>query len=267
MTDTVRFRREQLLKILHQDAVVSIRELSQSLEVSQPTIRRDLNVLQEEGLVERIHGGARIRQPVAREMDKGELPFYVRHETAIAEKKAIARAALQFVEADHVIMLDASTTGLYLAKALPDDLSITVITHSAYLPIELANKPKIQTISTGGILHQGSLCYLGLESENTIRQFHAHRAFFGTKGLTIQEGCTDARLPEVHLKTVMVQKVHELIILADHRKLGNVALASFAPISRISVLVTDEKADSERVQAIRAQGVEVVLAPLATNNQ
>jgi DeoR/GlpR family transcriptional regulator of sugar metabolism len=266
MAESVRRRREELLDLLRTQELVSNRQLGDSLDISQSTLRRDLDALEEKGLVERIHGSARLAQRPDRAMDKRELWFYNRREIAVAEKKAIARAALDFLEPDDVIMIDASTSGLFFARAIPADLSLTIITHSAYLPVELADKSNIQLICTGGILHSRSMCYVGLEAENNLQHLHAHRAFFGVKGLTLREGCTDVSPLEVRLKASMAREAHELVLLADHSKLGNVALASFAPANRVSTLVTDELADPDLIQALKALDVQVIQAPLSTNS-
>ena len=259
-----RQRRRQLLGLLRQDTVLSVRHLSEQLGVSDLTIRRDLDALQAKGLVERLHGGAHLLQSAAREMDKHEISFYIRQGIASEEKRAISRAACRFLEQDQVVFLDASTTALCLVQILPEDLSLTIVTHSAYLPIELAGRTNLQVISTGGMFHPTSLCYLGSDAENRLRQFHAHRAFLGVKGLTPTEGCTDANRLEVQLKTQMVQQAREVIILADHNKLGNIGLSSFATLGEVSILITDEKADSKLIEAIRGLGVEVILAPPAS---
>jgi DeoR/GlpR family transcriptional regulator of sugar metabolism len=257
-----RHRRSQLLELLEQEQVLSIQRLSRQLDVSPLTIRRDLDVLQQEGIVERLHGGVRMLRPAVRSVDKSEVSFYVRRGVAVAEKQAIARVALSYLKPDEVIFLDASTTALYLIQLIPQDLSLTIVTHSVFLPIELAGHPNLQVISTGGVLHSRSLCYLGAEAENSVRQLSAHRALFGLKGLTLTEGCTDANLLEIRLKGLMAQRAQELIILADHTKLGNIALSPFAGLDQVHALITDEAADPAMVCAIRDRGVQVVLAPL-----
>ncbi len=258
-----RERRRQVLEFLRNDTVLSIRDLSKRLEVSAMTIRRDLNALQKQGVVERLHGGVHLLQSAAREMDKREVDFYIRQKIAVKEKQAIARAACRFLPKDQVIALDASTTCHYFVQAIPNDIPLTILTYSAHLPIELAGRHNLQTIGIGGILHPTSLCYLGTESENSLQQFFAHRAFLGAKGITVREGCTDANFLEVRLKSLLVQRVQELFILADHTKLGNIALSSFASLNQVHTLITDEHADPEIVQAFRDQGVEVVVAPLS----
>ena len=262
-------RQEEILKFVEEKQRAMVAEIAEHFSVSVATVRRDLETLQNEGLIERIHGGARrLKRPIARAMIKDELPFYARQKTAVAEKQAIARIAQQFVEPEYVIMLDSSTTGLYFAQAISPDLPLTIITHSAYLPVQLADRTNnIQIISTGGILQPKSLTYLGLEAENMIRHFHVHRAFFGAQGVAIYEGCTDSSIQEVQLKKMMAEKAHELIVLADHTKLGNISLSSFAPLSRINILITDAGADPEMVAAFQAEGIEVILAPLDSNHR
>ncbi len=264
MSESVNRRRQELLEFLEDQHAVSIRHMSEELGVSQSTLRRDLDAMEEEGLVERIHGSARLVQPGVRSMDKRELWFFSRQDSAVKEKQAIANAAVEMIEADDVIVMDSSTTALALAKALPDNLALTVITHSAYLPVELSHRPEIQVISTGGLLQPKSMCYVGLEAENAFQNLHAHRAFFGVKGLSLLEGCTDVSPLEVRLKSVMLNKIQELVILADHTKLGNIALASFASVNRISTLITDEGADPAILEDIRSQRVEVIVAPVTS---
>ena len=206
MQAPIRNRRTQLLGLLRQGSILSVHHLSEQLGVSELTIRRDLDALQSEGIVERLHGGVRLLHSAVREMDKREVSFYLRQGTDVEEKRAIARAALIFLEKDQVVFIDASTTCLYLVQAIPEDLPLTIVTYSAYLPIELAGQSKLQVISTGGIFHPTSLCYLGPEAENRLRQLNTHRAFMGVKGVTVAEGCTDANLLDMQLKGVVIQR-------------------------------------------------------------
>jgi DeoR/GlpR family transcriptional regulator of sugar metabolism len=165
------------------------------------------------------------------------------------------------LQPDEIIYVDASTTGLYFARTIPNGLPLTIITYSACLPVELAGCPDLQVISTGGLLHRKSLCYLGQDSEQALQPLHASRAFLGAKGVDLAAGCTDALLPEIRLKALLAQRVHEVILLADRTKLGNVGLAAFASLDQVSTLVTDEGADPQIVAEIRARGVQVVIAP------
>lgn len=266
MTMSAPERRDKMLGILREQRAASTRALSQALGVSQSTLRRDLDFLEEDGIVERMHGGVRLVGS-ADKMDKREISLFLRMEAQVAEKRAIARAALQFLEPDNVLMMDASTTCLYFARALPNDLHLTLITHGAYLPVDIADRSNLQVVCTGGVLNARSLCYYGYDAESAIQDLHAHRAFFGVKGVSLNEGCTDASLVEVRQKESMLSKAHELIILADYTKLGNIGLASFAPLNRIRVLITDELADEELVQKIRDRDVEVIVAPIALGEE
>ena len=260
MQNQVQLRREKLLRLLQADTFASVESLSERLYVSPLTVRRDLDALQEAGLVERMHGGARSIQ-VSR-MDKSEISFYTRQNTQIAEKQAIAQAALHLLAPDEVLIVDASTTGYYFARAIPNDFPLTLITYSACLPVELAGHTRLDVISTGGLLHRKSLCYLGEDAERGLARFHARRAFFGVKGLALQAGCTDALLPEVHLKAALVQQVEELVILADHTKLGNIGLAAFSTLEQVATLITDAGADPAFLEAVRERGVQVIAAEL-----
>jgi DeoR/GlpR family transcriptional regulator of sugar metabolism len=241
--------------------VLSVHNLSEQLNVSELTIRRDIDALQAQGMVEHLHGGVQLLQASAREVDKRELSFYLRREVAADEKRAIAQAALRFISKDLVLFIDESTTCLYLAQAIPD-IPLILVTHSAFLPVELAGRTNLQVISTGGIFHPTSLCFVGPAAEHVLQEFNIDRAFMGIKGITVAEGCTDANVLDIHLKAIVAQRTRELIILADHSKLGNIGLTAFATINQVRALVTDEKSDPELVQSYRDAGVEVVIAPI-----
>jgi DeoR family transcriptional regulator, fructose operon transcriptional repressor len=256
----VQQRRERLLRLLRADTFASVESLSERLRVSALTVRRDLDTLQEAGLVERVHGGARAL--VEHGMDKSEISYYARRGAQVVEKQAIARAAVKLLEPEGVVVVDASTSGLYFARAIPRDLPLTLITYSAGLPVELAEHAGLQVICTGGLLHRKSLCYLGEDAERASMPYHAGQAFFGAKGVSLEAGCTDALLPEVRLKAALARQVEALVILADHTKLENVGLASFAALGQVHTLVTGTEADPRVVEAIRERGVRVILASL-----
>lgn len=266
MQNQVQLRRERLLQLLQMDTYASVDSLSERLSVSQLTVRRDLDALQREGMVERLHGGARTSAAL-RVMDKSEISFYMRRGAQVAEKQAIARLALNLLEKDDIIIVDASTTGMYFARAIPAGFPLTIITYSACLPVELAGLPDLQVISTGGVLHRTSLCFLGQDAERGLQPFHARRAFLGAKGIDLDVGCTDALLPEIRLKADLLRRVNEVILLADHTKLGNIGLAAFAALENIAVLVTDEGADAGMVEAIEARGVKVMIAPALSEEE
>jgi DeoR family transcriptional regulator of aga operon len=203
----------------------------------------------------------------AEEREERQASYNVRCSTAPAEKRAIADAALQLLQKDQVIAMDAGTTCLYLARAIPEQMPLTIITHSAYLPVELAGRPNLQVICTGGVLQWPSLCYVGSEAETLLRRFNMQCAFLGAQGVALNVGCTDnINLLEIKLKSIMVEQARETIILADSSKLDRVAMASFARLSQVRTLITDENADPEVVRAIRDVGVDVIVAPLAPNS-
>lgn len=258
MQKPVQLRRERLLRLLQANTFASVESLSTQLRVSSLTVRRDLDALQQAGLVERLHGGAR----AARSMDASEISFYMRRGAQVMEKQAIARLAVTLLQREEIIQVDASTTGLYFARAIPNGLPLTLITYSACLPVELAGCSDLQVISTGGLLHRKSLCYLGEDAERALQPLHASRAFLGAKGVDLTAGCTDAYLPEIRLKAVLARQVNEIVLLVDHTKLGNVGLAAFTSLDKVSTLVTDEGADPRLVAEIRSRGVKVLIASI-----
>lgn len=258
--DAIRTRQENLVDILQDKKFLSIHELSQELDVSTLTIRRDLTSLETAGLVERVHGGARYKGEDQLRRDKNELSYFTRIDQQVFEKKAIAKAAISIIENDQVIFLDSSSTSLFFAKSIPNEMQLTIITYSAYLPVALADRPNLQVISTGGMFNPRSMCFFGVDAENALSKLHAHKAIFGAKGVTIEEGYTDAHMLEIQFKDRISKQIDHLIVLADYTKIGNVGLGSFADINRADVLITDDKADLKFLEKIKERGTTVIIA-------
>src|SRR6476619_6670907 len=245
-------RRQVILEQLDRDGKVVVAELSASLDVSLDTVRRDLQELAEAGSVRRVHGGA---LPAA----IGSRPYAVRREQAPAAKAAIARATAGLLRAGQVILLDAGTTTLEVARHLPPDLEATVITNSPPIAVELAGHERVEVVVLGGSLAKDAKALVGASTVEALRSVRADVLVLGVCSVHPEIGITVLDLPESYVKRTMIANAAEVVAVSSAEKLGSAAPYVIAPIEELTYLVTDEDAP-ERLDSYRQAGVEVVLA-------
>lgn len=254
-------RRMALAELLEQNPVLTVDDLARRFNVSTQTVRRDFQYLERRGLLVRAYGGAvaRMDHPLSQEH-----AFLTREAEQSAQKSAIARYALTFVEPRSTVIMDASTTVLHLARALPLDIELTAIVNALPIGMELSRRPNVTVTSLGGTMRHTSLSFTGPLAEATLRRLFVDTAFISTRGLSLRRGLTEANPYEAALKEIMVTNAARIVALADASKLGATALSFFAPVTAIDVLVTDEDADPEIVAQLRDAGIEVHLVPIET---
>lgn len=229
---------------------MSVAELRDLFGVSEVTIRSDLTYLAERGLVVRTHGGAAL--PERRQL---ELSHQARERINVELKERIATAALELVTNHQSIVLDASTTALQIARAIKRRSGwqdLTVVTNGVFTAIELVGVPGVTTIITGGILRETAVSVTGSLAEELLSKVNANVGFFGGLGLSAKNGLTDVDIQEIQMKSSMVEACQTIVAVVDHTKLGQVALATFAPIERIGLVITDSEGDPTELEAIRA---------------
>jgi DeoR/GlpR family transcriptional regulator of sugar metabolism len=238
-----------------------IPRLSQKYGVSEMTIRRDLKVLEETGLIKRTYGGA-VRWPLA-----AAEPTLVardkRQTLASAQKLRIARyAAEQLVDRNDIIILEGGTTATAMAPFLGDKEDLTVVTNGLATAEELRRHlPLSATIlSTGGILRPESSTCVGPIAERFFREFNANRLFLSASGVTLEDGITDPKMLETQVKRAMIDSARQVIMLIDSSKFGLRSLMRVIEFQEIDLLVTDGDAPEALLAGLRARGVEVVVA-------
>lgn len=248
-------RRHELLRgILREDHVVRVEDLSRQLRVSVATIRRDLDQLESLGEIRRVHGGA-----VGVESRLEEPLFDAKTSIAAREKERIARAALRFLEPNDTIYLDGGSTVLELARLIRDRSNVTVVTNSLRAASELALRgPRL--ILIGGELRRLSQTLVGPLSRLTLEDLHLDKAFMGTIGLTLEQGLTTTDPSEAYTKEFVMEHAREVILLADHTKVGKVSFTKSGKIEKVRVLVTDKRVEPKFVSQLRKKGIEVIKA-------
>ena len=244
-------RHRQILDRVETAGSVRVTELAKSLGVTEETIRRDLEKLGSEGKIIRTHGGALPIEEAGR-----ELPYDVRKTEMLAEKQAIAKAAIGLIAAGDVIALDPSSTAYELACCVPD-IPITVVTNGIEAATILASRPQIRVISTGGRFDRLSQSYLGPLAELVLEHFNVNKLFLSSKGVDTRRGLSVADDDHARLKRLMMELSEKTILLADHSKFGVKSAVFFANLKAVHTVITDTGTAPRFIDEMKEQGLAV----------
>ncbi len=248
-------RISKLMEILQEEDFVSVADLAQRLGNSMMTIRRDLEPLEQKGVLKRVHGGAMLQK------NEINVPsFTVRYERNMAEKSAIGKLAASLIRPESSVCFDAGTTTLAIVKKLPTPLHFTAITTGVRTSLELSQYRDVDIIQVGGSLDHGTLTICNEISAEFIKQFRADVAFLSTRAIDTGQGSFDNYLNLVGEKRALAAIAKKVVVVADHTKFDNTPLCLAVPLSDIDVLITDNKTDERHVDALRRAGVEVLVA-------
>lgn len=248
-------RRDRILRQLDRQGAVKVTALSEALGVSEATLRRDLQLMEDGGLLRRTHGGAvRLKPDESRERS-------LRDKAALCaeEKQAIGRAAARLVTPGDIIALNGGTTTIRVARALRPIGNLRLVTNSIGVAAELADQPDMEVTVTGGTL-RGSLELYGPQAEQALQHLFVHLAFLGVDGLTVRHGLTTYNPLEAHTNRAIMSRAERVVVVADHTKIGRMTMALIAPCSAIHALITDRAAPPAELAALREAGIEVILA-------
>ncbi|HIC90029.1 MAG TPA: DeoR/GlpR transcriptional regulator [Anaerolineae bacterium] len=248
-------RRQHILQIVANEGSVSVADLCHRFDVSEMTIRRDLRLLESEGLLRRVHGGA-----VSGRGRSFEPPFLLRAGEQQAEKERIGKRAAALVEDGDSIALDVGTTTLEVARHLRDKTDLTVITTSLPIATVLANQPNIRLIVTGGILRPGEQSLIGELAIRAFQDFYVDKAFIGIGGIAWKEGLTEYNLEDAQVKKALIRSAKERIVVTDASKFGRVTFAAVAPLNEIDKIVTDALPDARLLAALKEMDIEIIVA-------
>lgn len=246
-------RRNEILTQLRERGKVVVAELSKKYDVTEETIRRDLERIENDGFAERTYGGAILKQN-----DKEELPFLVRKRFNVDAKKHIATVIGEMIEDGDHIMLDGSTTALFVAKQIRHKKNITVITNSIEILLELSDIKGWKILSTGGSLRAGALNLVGYQAERMVDGFHVDKAILSCKGVDFEKGFTDSNELDAGIKIQMLKASTTKIIAADSGKFGKISFTKIVDFSDIDIIVTDYKMDEDWKEKMVECHVKVV---------
>jgi DeoR family transcriptional regulator, fructose operon transcriptional repressor len=244
-----------IMTTLEQRGSASVAELARQFGVSEVTIRKDLDVLADSGLIERSHGGALLKR------DRPfTLSYDVRGAEFLTEKEAIGRAAASLAKDMETILIDCGTTTIHLAKNLGPDRALYCMTNDLQIALTLAVWPQIRATLTAGAVRGLTMPLWGPDCRRSILALHEVEAtFLSISGLSPERGLTNTYSVEVNVKRAMIQVAREVILLVDSSKFGKVAPAFVAELSTVHKIVTGRQAPVDMVERISAMGIEVML--------
>lgn len=232
----------------------NVQDLIKLLDVSGATVRRDLRILDEQGLLRRTHGGAVTGAPGQ------ELPMHHRAGQREAEKHRIASAAAALVPDGAVVGMSGGTSVSEVARVLAERSGLTIVTNAVNIAADLVGRPDIHLVVIGGNARSASCELVGPVAEQTLADYHFDITFTGVDGLTAAEGCTTHDEMEAHTDRAFLRSSARTVVVTDSTKIGKVTFARICPLRDIAVLVTDSDASADRLHEVRGQGVEVTLA-------
>lgn len=246
-------RHQHILRLALGERIVRIKDLARSLGVHEMTIRRDLDTLAEQGLLQRVHGGARLTQQAG-----AEVAYTMRATQQLGAKARIAEAALTLIQEGDAVGFDASTTALTLAQRLGQVPFQAVVTG-----LDIANAlaaAKVPFTLIGGTFHERARSFVGSMVTQGLARLHLDTVFFSAKGFSVEAGFTDAHLPEVEVKERLIAAGREVVALLDSSKIGHEAFSKIVELGQIDVFITDAVPGLALQEALAAADVRLIVA-------
>lgn len=245
-------RRNEILKLIQEKHTVYVNTLSRQFGVTEETIRRDLERLEKAGSVVRTHGGAML---LSANTTKLEQSANIRKRTNTKEKTAIANLVANMVSDGDDIMLDDSSTSLFVVRALQKKRNLTVITNSLEILLEVTDRSDWNVMGTGGVLRERSMSFVGNQAENMISNYYVDKAIISCKGFDLNRGFTESTEPSALVKRCMLNAAKEVILAVDSSKFGLVSFVQIGQINRLSAIVTDKEPSEEYLSTLSEMGI------------
>lgn len=246
-------RLNQISKLASEAGIVTIDALADELGVSKATVRRDINELCAEGIVEKTRGGI-----IFVDQNANIEPTYaMRFLTNTEEKQRIALAAREYITDGSYIMFDSGSTVLELAKVLPVMQHLSIVTYDLYIALELTSKEYVDLFMIGGMFRKRFFGFHGYFAENMIKELHANIAFIGADAVDLKNGIMGHNMNDVRLKQHMIDGSEKAILLCDHTKFETGAFIHISPLEKIDLIITGKETDEKYLRALRDMNIEV----------
>lgn len=244
-------RQKQIMNLLRRDGEVKITELKELYSVTDMTLRRDLEKMEQSGLLKRTYGGAILSSK--------DVALPERKTVNMNEKERIGQAVAGLILPGESIFIDSGSTTLQIARSLPDKAPITVVTNAIHVAAELAEK-KIPTVVIGGVLVDTTNAMVGTVAIESISKMAFDKVFLGTTGLSFLHGFSNSNMLEADIKRTCIHRAKQSYIVMDQTKFGQNALFSFSTLQEIDAIITDVQPDEEWVSAFQAAETQVIVA-------
>ncbi len=247
-------RHQAILELLDKEGYVSVAHLCDLFKVSAVTIRKDLKLLEDKGLLFRTHGGATTQNPYINDRHVSE-----KEKLKVTEKEAIAIAAVKLIQPNDSIMIASGTTMHALAKALNMEEPLNITTSSLMVSLELTKSPNYHILQLGGSVRHSSSSVTGHYSQSLLQNISCNLLFLGVDGIDVNHGCTTTSLEEAILNKEMINSAQKVIVLADSSKFNRKGFGKICELSDIHHIITDSGISNTLAEEIRATGIQLTL--------
>jgi DeoR/GlpR family transcriptional regulator of sugar metabolism len=251
-------RRSKIKEILLQEGSVKVSDLVQRFDVSEETIRRDLNQLEREGLIKKNYGGGVLIEELKSAMSFIP-PVQQRKFQFIKEKDAIGKGAAELVKEGSILILDAGSTTWCVARNMRHLEKYTVVTNSLDIAQECSQTEGSSVFMIGGKLIKKSMSLVGPQWEIELQKYNADFVFLGTSGISLRKGFTSSDIYEAEVKKAMISAGQKIVILADYTKFERQGLISFSSFQDVDILITSDLTDKVILSEIEKQGVRIII--------
>lgn len=250
-------RQKKIKELLQKNKSVRVSELEKEFDVSKETIRRDLNKLEEEGLIQKNYGGAVLVEDFP--SNHSILPIRERQRQFYAEKELIGQRAAEFIKSNQTLIIDAGSTTWHVARSLKSIDHLMIITNAMNIAEECTRNESNSIYLLGGKIRRNSLSTVGPQAEEELQKYSANCVFLGASGISLRQGFTSSDLYEANMKKAMVLAGQKRIVLADHSKLKRAGLTSFCQFEEVDVFITSDLADENVLREIEKLGVQIIV--------
>jgi len=250
---TTEERRKKLYELLQKEKTLDVNFIREYFNVSSVTVRNDLIFLERNSLITRQFGKAILKQNGIN--DKFESST-IKH---LDEKEKIGKHAAKLVMPDEAVLIYAGTTTLQVARFLPDTVNICAVTNSIYIANELKGHPNVKTVFIGGNFNSETGSTYGIEAITQLNKYNIEKLFLAVCGIDAQNGITSDQPFETDINIAMIKRAKEVIVVADHTKIGKVHFTTIGCLSDVSKIITDAKASEKEVENFRRLGIEVII--------
>jgi len=248
-------RHKLVLDKLQKEGYVSVAALSKEMGVTMATVRKDLRMLEEKGLLFRAHGSATPIYPYV-----NDRPVNEKELVHVEEKQAIAKKAIEFLSERDAVIVGSGTTVVAFAQAIPRKLPLTVLTGAMNVTMALMDSPEIEIVQLGGSVRKSSSSVVGHYAEEMIANFACSKLFLSVDGISLDYGLTTSNMMEAHLNSLMIRSVQRTIVLVDSSKFGKKGFGRICGLEDIHTIITDKGLSSHYISKLAEKGIEVILA-------
>lgn len=249
-------RRAIILDMIRKEKIVKLSDLRNQFDVTDETIRKDLDALAEEGELIRTYGGAMLREG---EESRLLPPVDERKTINYDGKSHIGRLAASLIGPGEAVFLDGSTSSLFVARCIPESQDITVVTNSDAVIQELGKSQSINVMCVGGMLRKRNMSYVGRVAVNMLKeQFYASKMFFSCYGVSMKADLTDSDEAEAEIKRMMMERADKRVLLCDSSKFDKIGYPKLSGFDKVDILITDKELPREWREYLEKNGVQIL---------